>query len=145
MNKHNQIIGIDPDIKGHGVAVYVDGKLTSLANMKRNEIIAKFRYTEGICFSIENTLANNMLYARNKTRNPTVDQKIMRNVGMCQQSQQELMDDLYYYGIPFILHKPQKGNWAKNKAEFERVTGWSGRSNEETRSAAFFGFLSLRQ
>ena len=48
-------------------------------------------------------------------------------------------------GVPYKLHKPQKGNWAKDKARFEKVTGWKGRSNEDTRSAAYFGFLEINK
>ena len=29
------------------------------------------------------------------------------------------------------------------KIEFESVTGWTGRSNEDTRSAAYFGMLGV--
>ena len=31
---------------------------------------------------------------------------------------------------------------AEHKSKFEKITGWTGRSNEDTRSAAFFGFLA---
>ena len=30
------------------------------------------------------------------------------------------------------------------KKQFEKVTGWTGRSNEDTRSAAYFGWLGCR-
>ena len=67
------------------------------------------------------------------------------SIGRCQQSQSELMRFLDEYKIKYVLHKPQKNNWAKNKHQFEKVTGWVGRSNEDTRSAAYFGFLGLKK
>jgi hypothetical protein len=43
-----------------------------------------------------------------------------------------------------VRHKVSK-KWkdAAGKKEFERVTGWKGRSNEDTRSAAYFGYLGV--
>ena len=57
--------------------------------------------------------------------------------------QAEIMRELDSRGIPYELHKPSGGNWADNKVRFERVTGWKGRSNPETRSAAYFGYLAV--
>ena len=39
---------------------------------------------------------------------------------------------LKHNGCEVILQKPTKGNWAKNKNMFVRITGWKGRSNEDT-------------
>lgn len=66
-------------------------------------------------------------------------------IGRCQQAQAEVMRELDDQDIPYSLHKPTSANWANNKAMFERMTGWKGRSNSETRSAAYFGFVAVRQ
>ena len=47
------------------------------------------------------------------------------------------------FHIQYVLNRPQRGNWANNKAQFERVTGWTKRSNEDTRAAAYFGYLAV--
>ena len=65
-------------------------------------------------------------------------------IGRCQQSQVELMRLIDDRNVNYVLHKPQKGNWAKNKAQFEKVTGWTKRSNEDTRAAAYFGWLGCK-
>ena len=143
MNKFNTVVGIDPDTERHGVATYVDGKLHSLMKLNTIELIEKFRFYNDAVFSIENTLVNKFIYNRNKTRNAKVDQKIMLNVGRCQQAQIELMRQLEYYGMPYVLNAPQKGNWANNEDQFKKVTGWSKRSNKDTRSAAYFGYLAI--
>lgn len=145
MNKFSTVIGVDPDTEKHGIATYTDDKLENLQNLNTIEIVEKFRFLNDAVFSIENTLANNFIYGRNRTKNNLVNQKIMLNVGRCQQSQIELMRWLDYYGMPYILNAPTKGNWADNEEQFKRVTGWSKRSNKDTRSAAYFGYLALRQ
>jgi len=139
------VIGIDPDTEKHGVAVYTNGRLADLRKFSLIEIIEeiiKRKEDEEMIFSIEDVCANNFVYARNKTRNPSINMSIARRVGACQQSQTELVRMLEHFGIKYVLHKPRSGNWAKDKTKFERVTGWDKKSNEDTRSAAYFGYLA---
>jgi len=142
------VVGIDPDSKAHGFAIYEDGKLGGLYEFNLSEILNFIRIREELIgkmlFSIEDVLANDFVYARNMTKNNKVNMTIARSVGRCQQAQHELMVILDYMGVEYVKHKPQKGNWAKNKKQFEQVTGWTGRSNEDTRAAAFFGWLGLK-
>ena len=142
------IVGIDPDSERHGFAAYVDGKLTVCATATTAEIVMEhlpaWLDTGPVMFSIENVMQNQFVYARNQHGNKAAQSKIAMHIGRCQQAQVELMRWLDHYEIPYVLHRPQRGNWAKNKAQFERVTGWTGRSNEDSRAAAFFGFLALR-
>lgn len=138
------VIGIDPDSKAHGVAYYEDGKLWDLHEYNNVEIINQFLEVykpESMLFSIEDVCSNNFVYTRNSKFSPKVVQTIARKTGMCQQSQIELINLLDKYKVKYVLHKPQKGNWANNKAQFEKATGWSSRSNKDTRSAAYFGWL----
>lgn len=140
------VIGIDPDTEKHGVAVYTNGRLADLRSLNLIEIITMIlerKEDEEMIFSIENVCANNFVYARNMTKNPKVNMSIARSVGACQQSQTELMRALDHYDITYVLHKPSRSNWAKNKAQFEKATGWNKRSNEDTRSAAYFGCLEI--
>ena len=144
------IIGIDPDSKAHGIAVYKDGKLFEILTSTLLDIyrfyIRPYGYdSTEIEFHIEDVCANNFVYSRNNKGNKSVTFKIAMSIGRCQQSQSELMRFLDEYKIKYVLHKPQKNNWAKNKHQFEKVTGWVGRSNEDTRSAAYFGFLGLKK
>ena len=144
------VIGIDPDAEKHGVAVYTNGRLGDLQKFSLAEIIdniiipenTKFDAGQEVIFSIEDVCANNFVYQRNKTTNPSVNMSIARRVGACQQAQTELMRMLDHFNVKYVLHKPQRGNWAKDKAKFEKVTGWDKKSNEDTRSAAYFGYLA---
>jgi len=143
------IVGIDPDCDRNGYAVYVDGFLSVCATATVVEIITSHLPTllgfGSVIFSIENVLANNFVYSRNANKNNGVEKDIARKIGRCQQAQIELMRWLDHYEIPYFLHKPQKGNWADNKALFERITGWKGSSNQDSRAAAYFGYLALEK
>lgn len=137
------IVGIDPDSDKHGVAVYDDAKLVSLSLRSSIEIVESWAGADAK-FSIEDVMANQFVYTRNQKASKSAQSKVAMHIGRVQQAQVELMRLLDRYGMPYELHKPQRGNWAKDKAMFERVTGWTERSNEDTRSAAFFGFLALK-
>lgn len=136
------VIGVDPDSDKHGVAVYFKGELKELHMLPRIDLVAMARDL-GAYVSIENVLANNFVYARN-ANSKAIQSNIALKVGRCQQAQTELMRDLDHLGIKYELHKPTKANWAKNKAQFEKATGWAQRSNEDTRSAAYFGFIARK-
>lgn len=147
------VIGIDPDSDKHGVAIYEGRELTQLLSWDLMDVIAYLDSHLAFCkfnpdeleFHIEDVCANNFVYARNNKGSKAATSKIAMAIGRCQQSQVELMRLLDKGKIKYVLHKPQKGNWAKNKKQFELVTGWTGRSNEDTRSAAYFGYLGLKQ
>lgn len=140
------VIGIDPDSEAHGIATYIDGKLVSLGMMTRANLVGWIlsQLPEEVVCSIENVMANKFVYARNAQRSKAVETNIALKTGRCQQAQVELMRDLDGIGCRYELHVPQRGNWAGDKKRFETVTGWKGKSNADTRSAAYFGYLALR-
>ncbi len=138
------VIGVDPDSKKHGIAIYRDGRLVELTEWGIVELIENAHtLRDEILFSIEDVASQNFVYARN-VNSKAVQSNIAMKVGRCRQAQTEFERVLDHLGFKYVLHKPQKGNWAKNKANFERITGWTKRSNEDTRSAAYFGFLALK-
>lgn len=140
------IVGIDPDSEAHGVAVYQFGELTELAQLNLPQIrewISAQAEGAKLFFSIENVMVQNFVYSRNARSAKAAHAKVALSVGRCQQAQVELMRDLDHAGLPYEVHAPTGHNWAKNKDRFERQTGWRGRSNVDTRSAAFFGWLAL--
>lgn len=139
------VVGIDPDSEKHGVAVYRGVVLSELASMDLVNLRHWIDRQEGeIMFSIENVLAKNGLYARNAHANARIAQNIALKLGRCQQAQAELMRELDHREIPYQLIKPTKGNWADDNRTFQRITKWAGRSNADTRSAAYMGFLALK-
>ncbi|MFC4699367.1 hypothetical protein ACFO4O_04240 [Glaciecola siphonariae] len=144
------IIGVDPDAQKHGVAVYRNKQLRELSTLTlvdiMKKIVAPAVEDESIelFFAIEDVCANTFIYSRNMKKNLSLQSRVARNVGACQQSQVELMRFLDDLKISYALYKPTSGNWAKNKKRFELLTGWNQRSNEDTRSAAYFGYLAAR-
>lgn len=142
------VIGVDPDSEAFGVAEYRDGVLESLLMLQLVAVIDKALFAKQlgceVVFSIENVLANQFVYARNRQRKKSVESQIAMRIGRCQQAQVELQRMLDHYQIPYVLHSPQKGNWADKRELFQKITGWKGNSNPDTRAAAFFGFLALK-
>ena len=146
-NKYDAVIGIDPDAIRHGVAIYINGKLCELKMMNTPELIIDFipsiQDTHRIKLSIEDVCANKFVYGRNKKATKAAESRVAMNIGHVQQAQTELIRWLDRYLIAYELHKPQSGNWADKRELFERITGWKGQSNADTRAAAYFGYLAL--
>jgi len=141
------VIGIDPDSEAHGVAIYDESiliRLEMLTLVKLMSLVDELG-PNNVLFSIENVMANQFIYARNVRASKTVQSKIAMSIGRCQQSYVELTRMLDSLSVRYVTHKPQKGNWAKNKSAFELITGWSKQSNIDTRAAAFFGYLALNR
>ncbi len=139
-------VGVDPDSEAHGIAIYKDGELIALHEWSAVAIVKYLEEIHGSCeilFSIENVLANNFVYARNTKATKSAEVKVGLCIGRCQQAQTELMRWLDEWKVAYVLHKPQKGNWSDNRAQFEKVTGWTKQSNADTRAAAYFGYLAL--
>lgn len=142
------IIGIDPDSDKHGVAFYMMGELKHLKSwclvdflqyLNKNKI-----YTTDMEAHIENVCANSAVYRGG--HGVKVQQSLARRLGKCQQAQIELERVFKHFGVPVIHHKISK-NWKDSKtgkAHLERNTGWTGKSNEDTRSAAWFGYLGVQ-
>jgi hypothetical protein len=144
------IIGVDPDSKAHGVAVYVDGKLEILRCCTLEQILFLINVSpnpmieQEIELHIEDVNGVSAAFgARDSKVNIHVKLKMAQHIGMCKQAQIELERFITHYDIKIVKHKISK-MWKKDKAQFEKVTGWKGRSNEDTRSAAYFGWLGTK-
>ena len=145
------VIGVDPDSKANGVAVYIDKKLSIVDRLDLMEIIDLFvelqSHVMPFELHIEDVCANNAPFVNRKKFHSqkayeAAVKATCRKVGMCQQAQIEVERAALYHGIDVFKHKISSA-W-KDKAgkkQFELATGWAGRSNEDSRSAAYFGFL----
>ena len=144
------IIGCDPDVDGKGFAIYEDGVLTNLVGMPIMYLYNYFRLVNckysDIELHIEDLNANkSSAFSHNKKLSAQVKNKISERVGRCKQMQLEVEKVAEYFGVKIVRHKvSSKWKDAAGKKEFERVTGWAGRSNEDTRSASYFGFLGCK-
>lgn len=143
------VIGIDPDTSKHGVAIYRNCKLVELHSMELMDIVYKIIIPHKttiinphLVFSIEDVEAVKGIYTRNIASNAVATTKVAQNVGACKHAYRELIKALDYHSINYVTHKPTRHNWAKNKERFEQITGWNKKSNADTRSAAYFGYLA---
>jgi len=145
------IIGCDPDSDKSGIAIYEDGELFHLKSMTLIEIYQSLenemnvRNPDSIELHIEN-LNGNKSSAFNYNRRDTkaVMGKKSESVGKCKQVQTEIERISEHFGIKIVRH-PVSSAWKSQlqKKEFERVTGWKGSSSEDSRSAAYFGYLGV--
>lgn len=137
------VFGIDPDSGGFPLARYQGGRLLDLQTVNTVALVELLRNetTRPALIVIEDVLANSGIYARNDHGSRRFTQQISQRVGMCKQMQVVAMGIAEHYGVPVIAVRPTKKNWADDKPLFEKLTGWTGKSNKDTRSAAYFGFL----
>lgn len=141
------IIGIDPDSKAHGVSIYIDGRLCRLECLTLYWIMNALDFYDDIDnvieVHIEDVCAMSAVFRQRQGSNQAINMKMSNSIGKCQQSQIELERFLHHRGIKVVKHKISK-LWKKDRKQFEKVTGWVGQSNEDTRSAAYFGWLGCK-
>ncbi len=141
------VIGIDPDSNKHGVAEYWDGELVNLWSMRLmdlRDLLDGIRPRDQVEIHIEDVCGKKATWHA-QGKSASVKSMADQRVGMCKQAQREVEYLAEYVGIKIVKH-PISSRWKsqREKAEFEKITGWTGRSNEDTRSAAYFGYLGLK-
>tara|TARA_R110002012_G_scaffold270864_2_gene455979 strand:+ start:291 stop:728 length:438 start_codon:yes stop_codon:yes gene_type:complete len=141
------VIGCDPgSTKGHGVSVYKDKTLIELHMMKLMELyglLLALKEDGGVIVHIEDVYSQRGVWHDENGSKKSFG-KTSQNVGLCKWAQIEVERMCEHIGVEVVRHKVSKCWKDKNgKVQFEKVTGWAGRSNEDTRSAAYFGFLGL--
>ena len=100
------IIGIDPDSKAHGVAVYFDGKLERLKCLTLVDLMQLFRDLESKnpVIHIENVNGVSASFkARDSRQNMNVKLKMANYSGMCKQSQVEVERMAAYFAASSLL------------------------------------------
>mgnify|MGYP000182735898 CR=1 FL=1 len=146
------IIGCDPDSSKSGFAIYINGKLDTLGCMTlvefyeylNNDNLPTITF-DNVELHIENVngISSNS-FSVNKKDSLPVKLKKAEHVGKCKQAQTEIERIAENFGIK-VIHHPISKQWKKNKGIFEKLTGWTGRSNEDSRSGAYMGYLGLTQ
>ena len=141
------IYGCDPDSSKSGIAVYKNGVLEQLESMSLITLFSIFGQNTSIARELHiedlNAIKSNAFAVKSKDPLPVKLRKA-GNVGQCKQVQSEIELIAKHFDIKIVRHNVSKQWKDKNgKAEFEHVTGWTGRSNEDTRSAAYFGKLGV--
>lgn len=142
------VIGIDPgSTKGHGVAIYEDGKLVNIEMselMPLYALLNALKQSGSVVVHVEDVMGQKGTW-HGTAQNKKAFAKTAQNVALCKWSQVEVERMCAYIDVSVVKHKVSKC-WKKDngKAQFEKVTGWKGISNEDTRSAAYFGWLGTQ-
>lgn len=136
------VVGIDPDLVKSGVALVENGVLTKLDALPFHDLITWFARDvrdRGALVIVEDVETDSTTYHRGGT-NSKGHAKIAQNVGMVKGVKRVLVECLLAEGVNVVQVKPLRGpvkNRAKDDAAyFNKVTGWSGRTNEDKRDAA---------
>ena len=127
------IIGIDPG-KHTGVAIFTAGRLTELRTTDPQGVAALLDEIQPERVVFEDSRLTRATWARGVS--PAAMRKIARNVGQIDAWCTQLVDLCAARGIVAHGISP-KGKGAKvGPVQFNKQTGWVGRSNQHTRDAA---------
>ena len=142
------VVGCDPDSSKHGVAIFENGNLIELHSLntpKLSMLLKNLKQFGDVVVSIEDNDSVSAVYEGRfkNTDSQAVKAKKSQHVGMVKQAQREVERWCEELGITVIKQKPSSAWKDTNDKQFKLVTGWQGRSNEDTRSAAYMGFLGL--
>ncbi len=144
------VLGIDPDSKAHGVAVYENGNLIELHTLstpRLSMLLENMKQFGDVVVSIEDNDSISAVYSgRFKSKDSeAVKAKKAQHVGMVKQAQREVERWCELLDIKVIKQKPSSAWKDTHDKQFKLVTKWEGRSNEDTRSAAYMGYLGLNK
>jgi hypothetical protein len=134
-------IAIDPDLHFSGMATMENGQYQELRVISFPDLVDLIRehnFDPNTTFVIEDVNANKPTFSR-PGQNAAQMKKIAQNVGMVKGVGKIMIDMLSHHGCKYELVKPLKGllKSAKNdKGIFQKLTGWTGQSNEDKRDAA---------
>lgn len=132
-DKHRTILGIDPGAHT-GVAVYIGGKLNRLETIEPWQIPKLFDGFRVDRVVFEDSRLTSFMFTSVPSRAAAL--KMARNVGEIDAWSKLICAVCEQLNIPAHGISP-KGKGAKLDAKaFERLTGWTGPSNEHTRDAA---------
>lgn len=148
-------IGIDPDLVASGVAIVANGSLMHLRNEPINDLVEFIHSAVVACSIAGNAVAvlmedpevNKPVFSHG-TNNRRKRERIAQNVGNVKAAARLIAELLNANGIEVIKVAPLKGpvkqQAKKNGAYFNKLTGWIGKSNKDTRDAALIALYGRR-
>lgn len=140
---NTKVIGIDPDMRKSGVAyIDADGRIIDMESLGIAEIVAIARsFGDHIVFAIEDVNKHGAIYQHNRKGSRAAQARIAQNVGMVKAAGTMIAELIEgSTGRPPILAPLGLGAQVKRNAKlFNQLTGWDGKSNEDTRDAACIG------
>lgn len=137
---NNLIIGIDPDLEKSGVAILKDGSLR-LDNMRFYDLTQYFEVNKDQIEKviIEAGWLNKKSNVHGRYgQSKSAGERIAKNVGENHATGKLLVEIAKSLNLNVVAVRPTRTK--KNSEEFNRITGWVGRSNQEQRDAAMLIF-----
>lgn len=139
---NDYIISIDPDMRKSGVAIVnSDGEIVELKSMTLPELSNLVKDMKRSVFAIEDVNKHGTIYRHNRKGSAAAQARIAQNIGMVKAAGTmigEIIQDAT--GRPPILAPLGLGAQVKRNAKlFNQLTGWEGKTNEDTRDAACIG------
>ncbi len=146
-------IGIDPDLTASGVSV-VDGKrILQLKSLRINDLVPFVAGLNEAVIKMEDPNRLRPTFPRKLNPKLTAGQrtaimrKISQDVGKVKAAATLIHELLTGAGFKVIMVTPLKGplkRQAKDDAAyFNKVTGWTGRSNQDQRDAALIALYGV--
>ena len=129
------IIGIDPDLEKSGVAVLGQSHF-ELKNLKFADVVELFQDQQDMIKKVVieagwlNKKAN---FRSGAKKSLAVNEQISKRVGENHATGKLLVQMAQHLGLPVVEVKPTKSK--TNSEDFNRLTGWVGRTNQEQRDA----------
>jgi len=132
-----KVIGIDPDMRAPGVCfMNADGfhisKYTLAALVEDVKLLSK----QGFIFAVEDVNKIKAMYPRIRKGGAAVHGRIAQNVGMVKASGTIIIDYIEHMGGTVVLVPVGVGKATKKDGKlFNKITGYTGRTNEDARDA----------
>ncbi|AXY60003.1 hypothetical protein [Acinetobacter sp. WCHAc010052] len=128
------IIGIDPDLEKSGVAIL--GNTLELKNLNFAETVELFRTQQDLIRKVvieAGWLNRKSNFHGNGKQSKSAGERIAKNVGENHATGKLLAEMAQSLGLAVVLVKPVRSKL--NAEDFNKITGWQGRSNQEQRDA----------
>jgi hypothetical protein len=125
------IIGLDPGAST-GKAVFIDGKLTGLMTIAPHEIKAHISGAKRVIFEDSRLISH--MFTTVKSRAAAL--KMARNVGEIDAWCKLIVAHCEHLGIPAHGISPKTKGAKLNAEAFNKLTGWTGKSNQHERDGA---------
>lgn len=142
-----KIIGIDPDMRKCGVCILDGESIIEISSWETCCLIGEVGgFSDDYIFALENVNAIKTIYAKNRKGGQAVQSRIAQNVGMVKAAATIIQDYIEHHGGKVILVPPGIGKQTKNNAKlFAELTGYTGRTNEDTRDAYWIAKYAYNQ
>ena len=112
--------------------------------MELYELLLSLKEDGGVIVHIEDVYSQRGVW-HNENGSKKSFGKTSQNVGLCKWAQIEVERMCEHVGVEVVRHKVSS-TWKKagtQEQQFKRCTGWTKRSNEDKRSAAWMAYQAL--